>query len=122
MVFISDEVERTTGHEKRPISTGDLNSDCLQRLITVHTMIVPLQSFFDGLCPCLHEASVFPTFTPPPLFFLSPLCFSCVAVVKIKDAVKQTSPCPALPRQFERKRGCDLVMESGVADRRSKYE
>ena len=43
----SDEPERTTEHEQHPISGGDLDSDCLQRLITVH-IIVSLQLFFTG--------------------------------------------------------------------------
>ena len=70
----------TTGHEKRPISTGDLNSDCLQRLITVHT-IVFLQLFFTGL---LSSPRGFRLAHVLSLFFSTPHYSFCVAVVKIK--------------------------------------
>ena len=78
----SDELERTTGHERHPISSGDLNSDCLQRLITVHT-IVSLH------CPSL--VSVLATtqdlglpYVLSPLFLPLLVCSFCVAVVEMK--------------------------------------
>lgn len=68
-------------NNRHPISTGDLNSDCLQRLITVHT-IVSLQLFsvlVTGLCG-LPYALTLSTFS---LRSIS-LCSFCVAVVEIQ--------------------------------------
>jgi hypothetical protein len=99
----SDELERTTGYEQHSISSGDLNSDCLQRLITVHT-IVSLQLFSTRLCSGRHtRLCLLHLFSPlhSPLFFL---CSRCKNV----DAVKHVY-CPSNASEG---RGGDLGVTS----------